>query len=431
MKLIINLLCFFIIIITIGAPPVADNRRNEKLQAASNNNNNNQNQDDVLDDLEYGRYLKEVVDILESDPAFKEKIQRASVDDIKSGNIAEHLSLVQHHVRSKLDEAKQREMSRLRDLVGQKFRNMNDKQRQAFARADPNGRRMQEFLPQHLDHKNWETFGQDDLERLIRHASKDLDELDRKREEEFKQYEIRKEYERRAKLAKLNIDERKRLEQLHRATLEKKKKHRPVNHPGSVDQMEEVWEKVDKLEADQFKPKAFFKLHDVNSDGLIDEDELDAIMVKEADKIYEATPDADPVEREEEIDRMREHVMKEFDKNNDRMLTLDEFEHGLKGTGAKNDQGWKSIEDNDVFSDQEFQRFSEKMAPVSTSIPHYQTPSPASNQQEHVPPEVAVQPPPAAPPANNQQQQQVLPNMPVQSQNQTSSQPPKLMRRSP
>jgi len=60
---------------------------------------------------------------------------------------------------------------------------------------------MKEFLPQHVDSKNWETFGRADLERLIRHASKDLDELDRKREQQFKEYEMRKEYERRAKLA--------------------------------------------------------------------------------------------------------------------------------------------------------------------------------------------------------------------------------------
>jgi hypothetical protein len=43
----------------------------------------------------------------------------------QSGNIAQHLGLVQHHVRTKLDEAKQREMARLRDLVGQKIRNLS------------------------------------------------------------------------------------------------------------------------------------------------------------------------------------------------------------------------------------------------------------------------------------------------------------------
>ena len=76
-----------------------------------------------------------------------------------------------------------------------------EEQRQALARADPNSPPMKEFLPQHIDHINSETFGQADLEKLIQHASRDLDEIDRKREEEFKEYEMRKEFERRAKLA--------------------------------------------------------------------------------------------------------------------------------------------------------------------------------------------------------------------------------------
>jgi hypothetical protein len=60
-----------------------------------------------------------------------------------------------------------------------------------------------------------------------------------------------------------------------------------------------------------------------------------------AAKIHDEIPNGDPVEKQEEMDRMRQHVMKEFDKNNDRMLSFDEFEHGINGTEAKNDQGWK------------------------------------------------------------------------------------------
>ena len=36
-----------------------------------------------LDNLEYGRYLKEVVEVLETDPEFKKKIENASLDDIQ------------------------------------------------------------------------------------------------------------------------------------------------------------------------------------------------------------------------------------------------------------------------------------------------------------------------------------------------------------
>lgn len=82
-----------------------------------------------------------------------------------------------------------------------------DKQRLALARTNPNQKRPNEFLPTHLDIANSEKFGQLDLERLIQHATKDLDELDRKREQQFKQYEMRKEYQRRAKLA-VNILQR-------------------------------------------------------------------------------------------------------------------------------------------------------------------------------------------------------------------------------
>lgn len=70
-----------------------------------------------------------------------------------------------------------------------------------------------------------------------------------------------------------------------------------------------------------------------------------------AEKIHDGTPEADPIEKQEEMDRMREHVMKEFDKNNDRMLSFQEFELGINGTGAKNDQGWqvKSFYSIDIF----------------------------------------------------------------------------------
>jgi uncharacterized protein YjbK len=80
-----------------------------------------------------------------------------------------------------------------------------EKERSELVNAAPNGKHLKEFLPQHIDHKNSETFGEGDLERLIQHASKDLDELDRQREQQFKDYEMKKEYERRAQLAVNNF----------------------------------------------------------------------------------------------------------------------------------------------------------------------------------------------------------------------------------
>lgn len=43
--------------------------------------------------MEYGRYLKEVVQALESDPSFRKKLETAEVDDIKVGMMSLSLLL--------------------------------------------------------------------------------------------------------------------------------------------------------------------------------------------------------------------------------------------------------------------------------------------------------------------------------------------------
>jgi len=39
------------------------------------------------------------------------------------------------------------------------------------------------------------------------------------------------------------------------------KDHEKLHHPGSKEQMQEVWEKEDGLEKDQFEPRTFFRIH--------------------------------------------------------------------------------------------------------------------------------------------------------------------------
>ncbi len=69
--------------------------------------------------------MKEVVHLLESDPEFKSLIENASPEDIKTGKIAEKLQFVKHHVRTKLDELKRKEIERLRNLIGRKAKMQN------------------------------------------------------------------------------------------------------------------------------------------------------------------------------------------------------------------------------------------------------------------------------------------------------------------
>ena len=60
------------------------------------------------------------------------------------------------------------------------------------------------------------------------------------------------------------------------------------------------------------------------------------------DKLYDPNaPEDDQMERYEEMNRMREHVMKEIDKNDDRMVSLDEFVESTKRASYEKEEGWE------------------------------------------------------------------------------------------
>jgi hypothetical protein len=49
----------------------------------------------------FSRYLQEVVQVLESDPDFRKKLETADVEKIRDGSIANELEMVNHQVRKK------------------------------------------------------------------------------------------------------------------------------------------------------------------------------------------------------------------------------------------------------------------------------------------------------------------------------------------
>merc|ERR1712098_1028023 len=130
--------------------------------------------------LEYNKYLKEVVQVLESDPEFRKKLEEAKVDEIRDGTIAKELDILNHGVRTKLDEIKRQELERLRHLAQRHFE-----------------------IPQHLDVKS-ARFDQEDLMKLIRQTTADLEEQDKKRKEDFKKYEMEKKFEKEMRLNAIN-----------------------------------------------------------------------------------------------------------------------------------------------------------------------------------------------------------------------------------
>ncbi|XP_008336536.2 nucleobindin-2-like [Cynoglossus semilaevis] len=90
-----------------------------------------------------------------------------------------------------------------------------------------------------------------------------------------------KEHERREYLKGLDQEKRNKEEKMMQELKEKHRQHPKVNAPGSVAQLREVWEETDGLDPQEFNPKTFFKLHDTNEDGILDENELEALFTKE------------------------------------------------------------------------------------------------------------------------------------------------------
>ena len=216
--------------------------------------------------VEYNRYLQEVVQVLESDPDFRNKLENADVEKIRDGSIADELDFVHHGVRSKLDDLKRQELERLRHLAMQQFELENGIDKKHVK------------IPHHLEIES-PTFEKDDLKKLIKATTKDLEEADKQRQEDFKKYEMEKKFEQHERLNHIDDEAKRKEEEEKIHTMEEKhKKHDKPHHPMTKDQLEEVWEDQDHMRAEDWDPKTFFAMHDLNGDQHWDEDEIRVSM---------------------------------------------------------------------------------------------------------------------------------------------------------
>jgi len=316
--------------------------------------------------IEYNRYLQEVVQVLESDPEFRKKLEDSDVDKIRDGSIAEELKFVNHGLRSKLDDVKRKEVDRLRKLAVKQYENNRGIDRQNLK------------MPGHIDVSNHQ-FDVEDLRKLIKSTTNDLEEADKKRRDDFKKYEMEKKFEKEERLKHIPDEEARKKEKMRLDEMETKHKdHKKLNHPMTKDQLEEVWEEQDHMREEDWDPKTFFAMHDLNGDGFWEEDELKVLFQKELDKAYDPNqPEDDMKERAEESERMREHVMKETDTDLDRMISLDEFtKQTKKDEFNKHDESWDPDDDiADDFGDEEFTQFEhERQAEIQAMLDKGQVP---------------------------------------------------------
>lgn len=334
----------------IVAPPVGKEEKKGKEDYMYNTEGLSTEQ---AQDQEYFRYLTQVVGELEKDPEFKKILNNASEDDIRSGKIAEHVDLVGHGIRQKLDEVKRMEVEYQRDLLKQKKDHMTGVERNYWN-------------PIHHDDKD--TFTKEDLVKLLSKHNDMMNEQDAKRRDEFKNYELEKGHERREKIKNMTEEERIIEETKYNETHHKP--HEKIHEPGHKAQMEEVWEKEDGLDPDSFDPRTFFNLHDKNQDGFLDLFELETIFLADIDKAYnESDPNTDIKERNEELERMREHVMKSMDTDKDGLISYEEFMNETKDEDFEKDEDWKPLTDEDQYSEEEMKEY-ERMLEEEASKEH-------------------------------------------------------------
>lgn len=208
------------------------------------------------------------------------------------------------------------------------------------------------------------------MQKLILQATKDLDELDRKRRRDFKQYEMEKEITYRETLKNMTVDQRVEAERKHEQ--QKHKEHPKVHHPGSKQQFEQVWQEQDHMPRQEFDPKVFFQMHDLNGDGFLDQEEVEALLSIEVRKLYnEKDPNFDRNEMIEEYHRMREHIYKEIDSNKDGLISKKEFLDYTKQDQFTNDDGWKGIDEAPVYTEEELKRYEQERIALQNHYAKY------------------------------------------------------------
>lgn len=342
-KLLLMTLVIFGIIHQHVAPPVGK----EKKQFADNVRGNTDGLSaEQAQDQEYFRYLTQIVGELEKDEKFKAKLNNASEEDIRSGKIADYFPEVDVSIRRKLDEIKRMEVEYQRDLLRQKKDHMSGVDRNYWN-------------PIHHDDK--EKFEMADLKKLLSKHNDMMTEQDKKRREDFKKHEMDKEHDRQEKRKTMSEDDKKKDEEQFKE--HHNKKHEKLHEPGHKKQLEEVWEKEDGLDPDAFDPRTFFNLHDKNGDGYLDMFELETFFLADLDKAYnESDPDTDRHERDEEMERMREHVLKNMDTDKDGLVSYEEFIQETKDEDFNKDEEWKPLTEEDQYTDEEYKEYEKMLA---------------------------------------------------------------------
>ena len=238
------------------------------------------------DEEEYQRYLDEMMTDLSRDPNLREDL----IEDIQSTNDgAGHegdADILKIALRLKNEE-------RVRNILEEKERRLIEAQRHAARLEEErrlNVKPNPEDVPETEDDTAADLFlhpdsTQDQIAAVVKRRASLLGDLDARHKASFVHKEMKRELAFRHSVAvEKDADKKRELIEQHKRTLEELKQ-RTSSLPGHAQQLQDVWEKEDGM-ADKFNPKVFFALHDINSDGLWDHKELEALFYRSATRLH-------------------------------------------------------------------------------------------------------------------------------------------------
>jgi hypothetical protein len=207
-----------------------------------------------LDQDEYNRYWQEMV---KENPAMLEHLKKGLDPEqlaVLHPRVSERMARTSEGVRNRLEEARRMNVDELKEL--QRLQQSLQEQNRRFSPDSEwvaKNQALRDDLPEHYD--------ADDIRKRMSEQRRVLEEIDRKRREEYEQYQLQLEHQRREKLKAMNEGQRLHAERALEEAREKQKQHEKMYKPASKHQLEEVWEEDDGLKDEQFDPKTFFFLH--------------------------------------------------------------------------------------------------------------------------------------------------------------------------
>lgn len=295
-------------------------------------------------DSKYERYAQELINSLGTDEELKKKLGVNGVGSLPDAKLFQKLAQESPDIRTKLDELKRNFVEQQR--VDQRMKQLNK-----------NG------IPNDLDVNSMKEYQRHIKESLPKNnRMKAIDEM---RKKAFVRAEMKQKLKEREKFRDLDESERINAENNFRQHNRVKEKSK-INHPGSLNQLEEVWSAQDGFEKSEFNARTFFLLHDKNGDKILDIFEVEALFVNEVKKVYNSDGEDDndnAVKKElnfemlEEISRMREHFFEEYDENRDDSISLSEFLKHTNSEKFRKDDGWQTLDEYNLYSPDDLANF--------------------------------------------------------------------------